>query len=489
MFKLQIEHFVWIAFSATTFISSNALAQSQVGPAFQRAAVVEDYVLPDHTGLKPPVFYEPWDIMNGIRRAEFGADLLSPRTFLPLFDPRPMETQIDFNMVDNPFGFTPLDPIFQGPLEVPMRPIRALEHLLYEQCSTMSNIYYTLVLQSLSRTLPGEGNLAGVGRLDANFLTVLAKTPGLGTSAVQILFRQHNVIGQPSNWTPGGASGSYFFMDSLQNENNSTLNIVSFQQGLLDDRVVLSVGKMHPNHFFMLNFYANDESRQFLNGSFDGNSVFQPAQGTYSPGFVAQMIPCDDIYVNAAIFDLADYPGDSFQNINAGLYWAGVEVGWTPNWLGAFSRYNVTFGTTNAGNQSYSGYGDVTGIKQSNSMIGFLGQQQIGDWLGVFAEYGLGDSTGAVAQQELSVGVSIVRPFGRPDDDFGIAFAWTKPNNNYGNEIPGSEPQSASVLETFYRLQLTNSLQLSPDLQVSFDPASGDGSPVVALGLRLKMQF
>ena len=140
MFKLQIEHFVWIAFSATTFISSNALAQSQVGPAFQRAAVVEDYVLPDHTGLKPPVFYEPWDIMNGIRRAEFGADLLSPRTFLPLFDPRPMETQIDFNMVDNPFGFTPLDPIFQGQLEVPFRPVRALEHLPFEHGSRRSNI-------------------------------------------------------------------------------------------------------------------------------------------------------------------------------------------------------------------------------------------------------------------------------------------------------------------------------------------------------------
>ena len=134
----------------------------------------------------------------------------------------------------------------------------------------------------------------------------------------------------------------------------------------------------------------------------------------------------------------------------------------------------MTVGTTNAGNQSYAGYGNVTGIKQTNSMIGFLGQQQIGDWLGVFAEYGLGQSTGAVAQQEFSAGVSIVKPFGRVDD---------------GNEPAGSDPASASVLETFYRLQITDSMQLSPDLQVSFNPASGDGSPVVALALRLKTQF
>ena len=482
-------YLICFATASTALTATDAFAQTQVGPTLQRSAVVQDYMLSDHTGLKPPVFFEAWDIMNGIRRAQFGGDVLSPIFFLPLVDPRPLESQFDMNHANSPFGFTPIDPLLPDPLEDPLRPIRAVEHLLYEQCSTISNIYYTLVVQSVSRTLPDQGNIAGVGRLDANFLTVLAKSPGLGTSAVQVLFRQHNVIGQPSTWTPGGASGSYFFMDSLQNGNNSTLNILSFQQGFLDDRLTVSVGKMHPNQFFLLNFYANDEARQFLNGSFDGNSVFQPAQGTYSPGIVTQMIPCDDIYINAAIFDIADYPGDSFQNFNEGLYWAGVEIGWTPNWLGSFSRYNVTIGTTNAGNQSYSGYGDVTGIKQNNSMIGFLGQQQMSDWFGVFVEYGLGESTGVVAQQELSAGVSIVRPFGRPDDDLGIAYAWTKPNNVYGNEPVGSDPQSASVLETFYRLQVTNTVQFSPDMQVSFNPASGDGSPVVALALRLKMHF
>jgi carbohydrate-selective porin OprB len=137
----------------------------------------------------------------------------------------------------------------------------------------------------------------------------------------------------------------------------------------------------------------------------------------------------------------------------------------------------------------YAGYGDVTGIKQTNSMVGFLGQQQIGDWLGVFAEYGLGQDTAVVASQEFSAGLSIVRPFGRVDDDFGIAYAWTRPNNAYGNIPAGSDPPSASVMETFYRWQITNSMQLTPDLQLSFNPASGDGSTVVSLALRLKTQF
>ncbi len=471
-------------------ITTRAGAQTQVGPTLQRAGVVKEYMLPDKSGLMPPVFYEPWDSMDGFRRAQFGADILSPRTFLPLLEPRPVESDLDLShSIDAPFDFAPSSPSFPDPLELPLRPLRAASAQLYERCSTLANIYYTLALQSVSRTLPGQGNLAGIGRLDVNFLTVLADTPGLGTSAIQILFRQGNVIGQPSSWTPQGASGTFFNMNALDMGNMSTLNILSFQQGFADNRLVLNIGKMHPNQYFMLNFYANDESRQFMNLSFDGNSVFMPAQATYSPGFVMQSVPVEDMYVNAAIFDIADYPGNSFQNIGEGLYWAGVEVGWTPNWLGTFSRYNMTFATTNAGTESYDGYWNVTGIKQTNSMIGFLAQQQFGDWLGAFVEYGLGQSTGAVAQQELSVGLSIVRPFGRPDDDFGIAYAWTKPNQVYGDLPVGSDPPSAAILETFYRWQITNSMQLSPDLQISFDPASGDGSPVVSLALRLRTQF
>ena len=71
--------FVFLACATPALLSAYVMAQSQVGPAFQRSTVVEDYILPDHSGLKPPIFYEPWDSMNGTRRAQFGGDFLTPR--------------------------------------------------------------------------------------------------------------------------------------------------------------------------------------------------------------------------------------------------------------------------------------------------------------------------------------------------------------------------------------------------------------------------
>jgi|GEM_PF-1130945 len=489
MQTLVFQRFVFLPLILLLWLAAKASSQTQVGPDVQRALVVKEYMQADGTGLKPPTFFEPWDSMTEVRRGKFGGDILSPQQFLPLFGPRMVETRVDLNTpINAPFGFAPASPLFPDPFELPLRPMRSLERFLYEQGSTMSNIYYSLVLQSVSRTLANQGNIGGVGRLDANFLTVLAQTQGMGTTAIQVLFRQGNVVGQPTNWSAQGASGTWFNMNALNQGNLSTLNIFSFSQGFADDRIVVSAGKMHPNQFFMLNFYANDESRQFMNLAFDGNDVFQPAQGAYCPGVQLQTIPFEDFYINAGIYDIADNQGTAFQNINNGLYWAGAELGWTPNFLGTFSRFNVTFGTSNQGSQAYSN-GNFTGTKQTNSMVGCMAQQQIGDGVGLFAEYGLGNSTNASASQELSIGLSLTRPFGRLDDDVGFAYSWAAPTNSYGNLPPTNSPPTVNTMEMFYRLQITNSMQLSPDLQLSFDPASGNGGTVVALGLRLKSQF
>ncbi len=44
-------------------------------------------------------------------------------------------------------------------------------------------------------------------------------------------------------------------------------------------------------------------------------------------------------------------------------------------------------------------------------------------------------------------------------------------------------------MEVFYRLQLTDSMQLTPDLQIVLTPATGDPDPIVLFGLRLRTQF
>jgi carbohydrate-selective porin OprB len=45
-------------------------------------------------------------------------------------------------------------------------------------------------------------------------------------------------------------------------------------------------------------------------------------------------------------------------------------------------------------------------------------------------------------------------------------------------------------VETFYRLQVTDAVQLSPDLQLVFNPANNSRDDFIAvLGARLRFQF
>ena len=61
-------------------------------------------------------------------------------------------------------------------------------------------------------------------------------------------------------------------------------------------------------------------------------------------------------------------------------------------------------------------------------------------------------------------------------------------NNVFAAAASPASPQS--MIEAFYRVQLTESMQLTPDLQVVFHPgARSDTEVSVVLGLRLTTDF
>ncbi len=70
-----------------------------------------------------------------------------------------------------------------------------------------------------------------------------------------------------------------------------------------------------------------------------------------------------------------------------------------------------------------------------------------------------------------------------------VGWSCAQPTNAYGTLAPTADPPSTSVLAAFYRLQLTESMQLSPDFQINFDAQNGSDSPSVAVALRLKLLF
>src|SRR5262249_22663371 len=99
-----------------------------------------------------------------------------------------------------------------------------------------------------------------------------------------------------------------------------------------------------------------------------------------------------------------------------------------------------------------------------------------------FGRFALGSTKGTAIRQAYGLGLAQVHPLGRRGDMFGVAFNYTEPNP------PGKHHES--VFESFYRLRLTHSIAIGPDLEVSVHPTYANKAyTTVLLGTRMEIIF
>ena len=95
---------------------------------------------------------------------------------------------------------------------------------------------------------------------------------------------------------------------------------------------------------------------------------------------------------------------------------------------------------------------------------------------------GVGDEDVVPVETFLSGGVGAEGLFDRPHDLLGLGVSWSDPS-------PGVGSRSETLLEAFYRFHLSPTLQLTPDVQVVFNPTNGTEDTVVLLNVRLNLLF
>jgi porin len=79
-----------------------------------------------------------------------------------------------------------------------------------------------------------------------------------------------------------------------------------------------------------------------------------------------------------------------------------------------------------------------------------------------FGRFSFATKTGTAIKDEYGLGLAQVHPFGRRGDMFGAALNYSEPN------APAKHHES--IFESFYRLRLTQSVEVGPDLEVSIHP-------------------
>jgi hypothetical protein len=359
-----------------------------------------------------------------------------------------------------------------------LRPIRNLMTRLYEN-DVRVDIYDVLVFQNVSRTFDGASPNSLYNRFNVTTSVRTWSLEGQGDGIFTAQIRaNNNLLDTP---TPGEASGSFSPLDIIANNTNFLVNRFEFQQEFLDKRVNLTIGKFNPNDLIASNLFAWDEVHQFMSGTFDGGN-YPSAYGGYLPMVGLQIIPTDGVYVSGIINTGVSEPQELFPGLQDGLYFAAAETGviiqYGPN--KRQGRYSIALMNSNVGPETTGRDDRVNG-----NAIALIAQQEIAKDTAIWSQYLLSSENIGPASQEFTVGLSIENCFSRANDGFGAAIGWSQPSERYYEGW-----RQNLQFETYYRLQLTHTVQISPDLQIMrpADPQADSGA-VFALGLRVLTSF
>jgi len=367
----------------------------------------------------------------------------------------------------------PSDPIVKpDPFGVFFDPFERLTDRINESAHLKIGETYTFVSQYATVTPDRVRHAQTSGRAD---FTAALKVYDHGSTAgaLSLLVRSGTNIGISQQFNLSDSLGSALTLNCLQGggpQEPIMVNILYWRQDLLHKRMSLYLGKIHPNEYISLSMFNNDERAQFLNGSSDGNLTFA-SDGAYAGGAAVEFQATSHVYIHALTIDTEGSPQGNLRTLADRKYMESIEAGWFSGSPGKqFIDYRMNFWRDDTASLG-SGVGGG---------IGFEHELRSG-WT-PFGRLGLASNRGTSIRQVEELGLDQVKPFGRRGDMFGVSLSHSEPT--------GGAKHHESALETFYRLRLTKSVDLGPDLEISYHPTYASRAYTTALlGMRMRIMF
>jgi len=367
----------------------------------------------------------------------------------------------------------PADPFIQAdPLAPIFQPINKLADKSAQSLRLKFGATYTFLNQYATITPDSVRHNQFSGRLDFTGAWN-AYEHGSTAGSISLLVRSGTNIGISQQFNLNDRLGSGLYLNCLQGggpQEPITLNVLYWRQDFLYHRLSFYVGKIHPNEYVTLSMFNNDERTQFLNGANDGNDAVA-SDGTYAGGAAVEFQATRHFFVHAVAVDTEGAQQRNIETLVDRKYMESFEAGWSSGTLGEEYRlYRAGFWRDDTKN-SGSGYGG-----------GFEFDHELSNGWTPFGRFAFGTTKGTAVKDIYGLGLARVHPFGRRGDMFGAAFNYSQPN------LPGKRHES--VFETFYRLRLTQSVRIGPDLEVSIHPTYANKAyTATLLGARMEVTF
>ena len=367
----------------------------------------------------------------------------------------------------------PADPLIHpDPLAPILRPLNRLVDNSIRSLRLKFGATYTVLNQYATITPDGVRHDQPSGRLDFTGAWSVYDHEGTAGS-ISLLIRSGTNIGMSQQFNLSDKIGSGLYLNCLQGggpQEPITVNILYWRQDLLHKTLSFYVGKIHPNEFVTLSMFNNDERTQFLNGANDGNLAVA-SDGTYAGGGALEFQASRHVYVHAVAVDTEGAQQRNIETLVDRKYMEGLEVGWSSGSLGQQYRHYRAGMWRDDTKGNGSGYGG-----------GFAFDHELSNGWTPFGRFAFGTNKGTAIKDAYGIGLAQVHPFGRRGDLFGAAFNYTQPN------FPGKHHES--VFEAFYRLRLTQSVEVGPDIEVSVHPTYATRAyTTTLLGARMRIIF
>lgn len=393
---------------------------------------------------------------------------------IPAYFPPPQAIQQELDSIAAPMAKIPADPLYQrDPFSWPLKPFRAAGAFASHASHINFGATYTFLNQYATTTPDGVRHDQLGGRLDVNGNWAVYNTQSTAGS-IGLLVRSGTNIGMSQQRNLSDQLGSGLYLNCLQGGGEQepiTLNILYWRQDFLARRLSFYVGKLHPNQYISLSMFNNDERTQFLNGENDGDLAIA-SDGTYAGGAAMEFQATPRFYVHALAIDTEGAQQRNLGSLEDRKYLEAIEVGWFKGFPGdKWVNYRGVLWRNDTATLG-SGHGGGIGL-----------DHEFASGWAPFGRFSLSTDKGTATKQIESAGVVDTKPFGRRGDMFGTAFNWTKPSTGQGKRQEG-------VFETFYRLRLTTSMEVGPDMEVSIHPTHAEKAySTVLLGARMRVIF
>lgn len=261
--------------------------------------------------------------------------------------------------------------------------------------------------------------------------------------------------------------------DTYPNRRNTRFVHIAYEQRFMGNKLRCMIGKLSSRVFLNLNNYGISDRQDYINFMFVNNPVvpFIARQGL---GVFVQF-DFGSWYASGMFRDATSTSNFiDFESLGDNTWEYAVEFAFTPRSIASLGpgNYRATIHYTDAA---------ATGLQNpAGWTYSFSADQQISSKIGALFRYAYASEDLLAFKQRLSAGVQLLQPFNFANDRFGFGFWW----GEHIDTTIGSE----AGMEVFYKMQFARFMEISPDLQMVFNPALSETQTAVFIGgLRLRI--